>query len=95
MPSGSDARMDALRGRFLREQRLTLDVKVIPRAAASQLAGFMDDGVMKVKIAAAPEKGKANEELRQFLGRLFEAPPGKVEILSGETSQRKRVRITS
>ncbi len=40
---------------------MTRRVKVIPRSAKTEIAGEMADGTLKVKIAAPPEKGKANE----------------------------------
>jgi uncharacterized protein (TIGR00251 family) len=55
--------------------------------------GRLDDGTLKVKVAAAPERGRANEELRATLARFFGVALRDVEIVSGETSQRKRVRI--
>ncbi len=53
----------------------------------------MADGTLKVKIAAAPEKGRANAELCAFLAKHFGVPVSAVTIVSGETSPRKRVRI--
>jgi uncharacterized protein (TIGR00251 family) len=48
---------------------------------------------MKVKLAAVPERGKANEELIGLLADYFAVPKEAVAVISGETSQRKRVRI--
>jgi uncharacterized protein (TIGR00251 family) len=70
-----------------------LFVKVIPKSARNEVVGYMDDGALKVKIAAAPEKGRANDELRRVLAEHFGVAVRDVEIVSGETSQRKRVRI--
>jgi hypothetical protein len=53
----------------------------------------MADGTLKVRIAAAPEKGKANAELCAFLARHYGVPRSAVTILSGGTSPRKLVRI--
>ena len=54
----------------------------------------MEDGSLKVKLRAVPEKGRANEELLAVIAEHFKVPKGNVELLSGETSRRKRVRIT-
>ena len=70
-----------------------LFVKVIPKSARNEVVGYMDGGALKVKIAAAPEKGRANDELRRVLAEHFGVAIRAVEIVSGETSQRKRVRI--
>jgi hypothetical protein len=53
----------------------------------------MADGTLKVRIAAAPEKGRANAELCAFLARHYGVPKSAVTILSGRTSPRKLVRI--
>ncbi|MBL8291302.1 MAG: DUF167 domain-containing protein [Bryobacterales bacterium] len=72
---------------------MDLDVKVVPRSAASAVAGSMADGTLKVKVAAAPEKGKANAELCAVLARHFQVPLSAVTVIAGATSTRKRVRI--
>jgi hypothetical protein len=48
---------------------------------------------MKVRVAAVPDKGKANEELRDVLARWFKVPKSNVELLHGETSHRKVLRV--
>jgi uncharacterized protein YggU (UPF0235/DUF167 family) len=48
---------------------------------------------MKVRVAAVADKGKANEELRALLAEWFQVPKSNVEVLLGETSQRKRLRV--
>ena len=72
---------------------MDLRVKVIPKSSRNEVAGYMADGTLKVKIAAVPEKGKANIALCRFLAEHFGVPARDVEILSGETSTHKRVRI--
>lgn len=66
---------------------------MIPKSSKSEVAGVLDDGTLKVKVAAPPERGRANEELRATLAKHFGVSVRDVEIVSGETSQRKRVRI--
>ena len=68
-------------------------VKVVPRASRSEVVGLMDDGALKVKVAAVPEKGRANEELCETLAKHYNVPERDVEVISGLTSTRKRVRI--
>lgn len=65
----------------------------MPRSQRNEILGLMADGTLKVKIAAAPEKGKANAELCALLARHYGVPKSAVTILSGETSTRKLVRI--
>jgi len=68
-------------------------VKVIPKSSRTELVGQLADGTWKVKVAAPPEKGKANRELCAFLAEHFGVPRSRVRIVSGETSHLKRVRI--
>jgi len=72
---------------------VTLRIKVIPRSRKSEIAGTMADGTLKVKIAAPPEKGKANEALCAFLARHYGVPRAAVTIVSGHAATLKLVRI--
>lgn len=72
---------------------MELNIKVIPRAAKTEMAGEMADGTLKVRVKAVPEDGKANEELCHFLARHYGVARSSVEIVTGATSQRKRIRI--
>jgi uncharacterized protein (TIGR00251 family) len=88
--SGDDL---GLRERLAREREILLAVKVIARASRSEVADLGDDGSLRVRIAAVPEKGKANEELRSLLSLYFGVSKSNVQIVSGETSTHKRIRI--
>ena len=68
-------------------------VKVVPKSSKIGFVGYLPDGTWKVKIAAAPEKGKANEALCAFLAERLGVAQSKVRILSGKTSRLKRVRV--
>lgn len=72
---------------------MELRVKVVPKSSRNEILGPMADGTLKVRIAAAPEKGRANAELCAFLARHYGVPKSAVTILSGQTSPRKLVRI--
>jgi uncharacterized protein len=69
-----------------------LEVKVIPRAGHTALAGTRG-GSLLVRLAAAPIEGAANDELIAFLSDLLHVPKRNITILSGEKSRQKRVRI--
>jgi uncharacterized protein (TIGR00251 family) len=72
---------------------MDIRVKVIPKSSKTQLAGYLPDGTWKVKVAAVPEKGKANRELLQFLAEHLGISKSRIRITSGETSQLKRIRV--
>jgi uncharacterized protein (TIGR00251 family) len=72
----------------------SLDVRVRPGARRTMLKSILDDGSIKIDIAAEPEDGKANMELVRFLAGEFNVSRDQVEILSGHMSGRKRVLLT-
>ena len=86
--------LDDLRRRLRSEGSITLQVKVLPRSAQSEISDVLPDGILKVKLRAVPENGKANAELREVLSGAFAVPKTSVVIVSGETAQRKIVKIT-
>ena len=86
---------ETLQARLRQGGSVILDVKVIPRASNSEFCGVLADGSLKIKIAAVPDKGKANQELCRFLSELLALPQNRIEIVSGTTSQRKRIRLSS
>lgn len=83
----------ALRAGLQTAGTLSLRVKVIPRSPRTEAVGLMADGVLKVKLAAVPEKGKANAELCAFLARQFDVPKAHVSVVAGASSHSKLVRI--
>ena len=68
-------------------------VKVVPKSSRTELVGYLPDGTWKVKVAAAPEKGKANRALCEFLAEKLGVAKSKVHIVAGETSHLKRIRV--
>ena len=66
-----------------------ITVKVMPRAKKTELAGLMDDGTLKIRIAAPPVEGAANRALIEFLAQTLGLPKNQIEIIAGETSERK------
>jgi len=72
------------------ETRLT--VKVVPGASKNELAGFTG-GVLRVRIAAAPERDKANRELLVFLSQALGLRKSALAIAGGRTGRTKTIRI--
>ncbi len=72
---------------------VVLDIKVIPRAGRTELAGTRG-GAILVRLAAAPVEGAANSELIAFLSGLLGIPRRNITIISGEKSRLKRVKIS-
>lgn len=70
-----------------------LRIKVLPKSPKTELIDTMEDGTLKIRIAAPPEKGKANAELIKFLAQKYNVPKDKITILSGKNDPLKLVRI--
>jgi uncharacterized protein len=70
---------------------LVFAVRVAPRASRTTAAGE-HDGALKVRVAAAPVEGAANEELARFLSKALGVPARAVEVVGGRASKSKVVR---
>lgn len=68
-------------------------VRVTPNAKADQVVGWTADGALRVKIAAPPVDGRANDALLAFLASLLGLPKGALAITSGAVGRRKVVAI--
>jgi uncharacterized protein len=87
------AHASALRRKLMQEAGLVLDIKAVPRSRSAAVAEVMANGVLKVKVTAAPEKGRANEEICAVLADYLSVARRNVEIVNGFSSPQKRVRI--
>ena len=72
---------------------IDLKVKTRPGAGKTELKGKRQDGVYKIDVAAPPEKGKANLELRRFLAKRLGLKQNNVTIISGSSDKNKSIRI--
>ncbi|MGA2678159.1 MAG: DUF167 domain-containing protein [Sedimentisphaerales bacterium] len=68
-------------------------VKAVPRSSKTAVVGLLG-GMLKVKLSAAPEKGKANESLVEFLADTLGVKKNSITITSGLTSPVKTIQIT-
>ncbi len=84
---------DSFKSRFRLNGMLTFTVRIRTSAEYSAFWEIMDDGAVKVDLAAVPEDGKANEELVRFLAKEFQVSRSAITIVSGETSRTKVVRV--
>ncbi len=70
-----------------------LTVRVLPRAKRSEVAGFMPDGRVKVRLTAPPVEGAANRALVDLLARVLGVRATAVEIVAGATGRDKIVSV--
>lgn len=69
-----------------------ISVHVQPKASRTQCAGLHGHAV-KIRVAAPPSDGAANNELCRFLARLCDLPMSAIHILSGVGSRQKRILV--
>ncbi len=75
-----------------KDDSIIFNVRVVPRASKSEIVGE-HDGALKIRIAAPPVDGAANAELIKVLSKEFGVSKSSVEIISGQTSKTKQVKI--
>lgn len=77
---------------------MLLDVRVIPRAKKTALAGTRDGSAgspraVVLRVNAPPVDGAANDAVVEFFAALFDIPRRNIQIVSGERSRHKRLSI--
>jgi uncharacterized protein (TIGR00251 family) len=79
---------------FLRETDggLYLSVKLQPRSSANQIGEPLGDE-LRIKVTAPPVDSAANQALVEFLAKRLGCPRGSVELVRGQTSRHKVVRL--
>ena len=75
-----------------RDGRGHFAVRLIPRASRTAIAGVRE-GVLHVRVTAAPVNGAANRALLELLGKTLRIGPTAIRIESGATSSRKRLSV--
>lgn len=73
-------------------QECRLAVKVLPKASKNEITGW-ENGELKVRLRAVPEKGKANQALIAFMAEALDISPSAISLLRGETSRHKLLLI--
>jgi len=72
--------------------RITLTLHIQPGAKKTEFAGLHGDA-LKIRLAAPPVDGKANEALVKFVAETLKLPKSAVTLKSGQTSRRKVLEV--
>ncbi len=75
-----------------KDGNLIFNVRVVPRASKSEIVGDLN-GALKVRIASPPVDGAANAELIKVLSKKLNVAKNAVDIVGGQTSKQKQIRI--
>lgn len=91
--------IEQIKKRLAKGETVRFKVKVVPGSSRNMIAGTLgtdESGtdIIKIKIAAAPEKGKANAELVDFLAESLSVRKNAVQIVAGHTSHLKTIIIS-
>ena len=74
-----------------------LHLRVTPNADADRIEGVeqRDDGnaVLRLRVAAVPDKGKANAAVVALLAKALDVPRSDVTLVAGETARQKTIEI--
>ncbi len=72
-------------------------LKVTPKAARAGVTGVETDtagrAVLKVRVSAAPEGGKANAALIKLLAKAWRLPKGALKVVAGAKDRRKTLLV--
>ena len=71
---------------------MIVDVRVIPRAKKTELAGTRD-GAILIRVSAPPVEGAANDAVIALLAERLDIPRRDIRIVSGQSGRRKRIEI--
>ncbi len=85
--------IEKLQAELNQKSPLYIKVKVQSKAPKTEIADQMSDGTYKIKVAAQPIRGKANEELLKFLKKSLGLSDA--QIVSGGRDSVKLIRLTS
>ena len=70
-----------------------LAVRVTPRASRNEIVELLDDGTIKVRIAAPPADNEANETLIEFLAEILGVPKTRLDIVAGVSGRDKLIAV--
>lgn len=69
-----------------------LTVKVQPRSKAPGVEK-LGEGLFRVRVLAAPEKGRANREVAERLAEYLDVPPSRLTLVRGAASCHKQFKL--
>ena len=76
-----------------KDDALLFRVRVLPKSSKNEIVGEYE-GALKVKIKSPPVDGAANAELVVRLAKFFDVPKSAVEIVKGQTSKTKQIKVS-
>ena len=69
-----------------------LAIRITPRASSNQVAEILDDGTIRIRLAASSGE-EVNSELKTYLSNLFGVSESAIDVVAGQNSRDKLVTI--
>lgn len=67
-----------------------IETRIIPKSSCNEIIG---GDIVRIKVTSPPVDGKANKSVIDLLSKKFKVPKKDIQIVSGEKSRNKRIRI--
>lgn len=79
---------------FIKSQTdgVILSVKLQPRASRNEIGDALGDE-LRIRVTAPPVDAAANQDLVELLAKTIGCPRGRVELVRGQTSRHKTIKI--
>ncbi|HZK40636.1 MAG TPA: DUF167 domain-containing protein [Atribacterota bacterium] len=71
---------------------IVIKIKIVPGSSKNKIVGVYNNA-LKIAITAPPVEGKANKKCITYLAKYFDVAKSKIEIISGQTSKNKLIKI--
>jgi uncharacterized protein len=68
-------------------------IRVIPNSGINRVSEFLSDGRIKIRLAAPPSGGKANDALKKYLSRILDIRESQILIIKGFANRDKLLSI--
>ena len=70
-------------------------VRVTPRASRNEIVEVLEDGTIKVRLAAPPSDNEANDALIIFLSEILGVPKSQLDIVAGNAGRDKLISVVN
>lgn len=82
-----------IQDKLMNNGKVVFHVKVSPGSDKTEWQSALADGTLKLKVKEAPERGKANESVIEFIASTFKVNKKGVSIIAGGGARLKRIKI--
>lgn len=85
--------IDEIKEKIVKAGKAVFHVKVSPGSNMTEWQDSLTDGTLKLKVKEAPERGKANEAVINFIASELKVKRKAVSIIAGGGARLKRIKI--